>query len=466
MPFPTTSLTPVPTERIETSWRRIVTPIPVPESLPVIEQLRRLEPRSLSGMPPILWDRATGFVVQDPYGNQWIDLTSGIVMANAGHGHPQISSAIREMCVRPLMGTYIFPQQARLPLLDKLVQLSPIPDSKAILFSAGTEATECAMMLMRRHGRQIHPDKVGILSFGDGYHGRTLAAALATGTPGPHDWIDRERVCHYQIPFPFGPRWPWGDVADDPTGEQAFAQSIEELSQRGITPDKIAGFIGESVPGWATWPIPRGYAAALMAWAREHNILVCFDEVQCGCGRTGRMWGMEHFGVVPDLFTLGKGLSSSLPVSAVVGRSDILDDPEAGDMSSTHGGNPVCAAAALACLQVLEEEQLVAAAASTGQLVLNSLNELADEFPDRILSIHGPGLFIGVHIRRPDTGESDAQLADAIVLESMRRGVLMFVTGRGFLKFTPPLGIEPEAALEAAEVIKACFRECVAALSA
>ena len=135
-------------------------------------------------------------------------------------------------------------------------------------------------------------------------------------------------------------------------------------------------------------------------------------------------------------------------------------------MSSTHGGNPVCAAAALACLQVLEEEQLVAAAASTGQLVLNSLNELADEFPDRILSIHGPGLFIGVHIRRPDTGESDAQLADAIVLESMRRGVLMFVTGRGFLKFTPPLGIEPEAALEAAEVIKACFRECVAALSA
>ena len=107
MPFPITSLTPVPTERIETRWRRIVTPIPVPESLPVIEQLRRLEPRSLSGMPPILWDSATEFVVRDPYGNQWIDLTSGIVMANAGHGHPKISSAIREMCARPLMGTYI-----------------------------------------------------------------------------------------------------------------------------------------------------------------------------------------------------------------------------------------------------------------------------------------------------------------------------------------------------------------------
>ena len=143
---------------------------------------------------------------------------------------------------------------------------------------------------------------------------------------------------------------------------------------------------------------------------------------------------------------------------------EILDDPEAGDMSSTHGGNPVCAAAALASLQVLEEEQLVAAAESTGKLVLDSLNGLAEEFPDHILSIHGPGLFIGVHIRSPDTGELDVELADAIVLESMRRGVLMFLTGRGFLKFTPPLGIDPEAALEAAEVIKECFRERVAAL--
>ena len=461
MALPTIPITPQPTELVETRWRRIVTPLPAPESLPLLECLRQVEPRSLSGMPPVVWDNAEGFLVRDPYGNQWIDLTSGIVMANAGHGHPKIRAAIRQMCDRPLLGTYIFPQQARLPLLDKLVQLSPIPESKAILFSAGTEATECAMMLMRRHGQRIHRDKVGIVSFAGGYHGRTLGAWLATGSPGPEDWIDRESVCHYQIPFPFTPRWAWGDVAKDPTGEQAFAQCVDEMNRRGITPDKIAGFIGESAPGWATCPIPHGFAAALIEWAREHQIVVCFDEVQCGCGRTGRMWGMEHVGVVPDLFTAGKGLSSSLPVSAVVGRAVILDDPEAGDMSSTHGGNPVCAAAALACLQVLEEENLVEAAAATGKLVLESLGELSEQFPDRILSIHGPGLFIGVHIKDSQTGEPDAELADAIVLEAIRRGVLMFVTGRGFLKFTPPLGIDPEAALEAAEVIKASFRDCV-----
>jgi len=234
------------------------------------------------------------------------------------------------------------------------------------------------MMLMRRHGQCIHRDNVGIVSFADGYHGRTLAAALATGSPSADDWIAREKVGHYQFPFPFGPRWPWGNVDEDPTGEKAFDACVEGLQRQGITPDKIAGFIGESVPGWATWPIPRGFARKLVDWSRDHNILVCFDEVQCGCGRTGKMWGMEHTGVVPDLFTLGKGLSSSLPVSAVVGRAEILDEPDAGDMSSTHGGNPVSAAAALACLEVLAEENLLERATTTGSLVVSQPKKTLD----------------------------------------------------------------------------------------
>ncbi len=461
MALPTTSLTPQPTQPIHTRWRRIVTPLPVPDSLPVLERLRRVEPRSLSGMPPIVWDRAEGFAVHDPYGNQWIDLTSGIVMANAGHGHPKIRAAIREMSEKPLMGTYIYPQVPRLKLLEKLVSLSPVPDSKAILFSAGTEATECAMMLMRRHGTRIDPAKFVIVSFEQGYHGRTLSAGLASGMPGPNDWIDRHAVGHFQIPFPFGPRWPWGDVWEDESGERAFGNCVEALRLQGITPDRIAGFIGEPVPGWATWSIPQGFARALVDWAHEHDILVCFDEVQCGCGRTGRFLGSEHCGVVPDLFTLGKGLSSSVPVSAVVGRQAVLDDPQAGDMSSTHGGNPVCAAAALACLEVLEEENLFEAARTAGRLALDALSALKRDFPEHVRSAHGPGLFISVHVQQPQTGEPDAELADAIALAAVRRGVMMFVTGRGMLKFAPPLGIDPEAALEAVGVIRECFGECV-----
>lgn len=197
----------------------------------------------------------------------------------------------------------------------------------------------------------------------------------------------------------------------------------------------------------------------MKSWADEHNILICFDEVQSGCGRTGRWFGFEHTGVVPDLFTLGKGLSSSLPVSALVGRGEIMDLPPPGEMSSTHGGNPLCAEVALASLQVIEEEDLVRKSADTGERVLKVLQGLRDEFPDHFMSVNGRGLYISAHFVDPVTGEPDVRLADEIAETAVRRGVMMFVTGRGLLKIAPPLCIDPEAAIEAAEVIRECFQE-------
>ena len=416
----------------------------------------------MAGLPPVVWDQAEGFLVRDACGNQWIDLSSGIVLANVGHSHPRIVEAIRRAADSKLLATYAWPQMQRLELLEKLVAISPILSSKAILFSAGTEATECAMMLMRRRGRAIHKDKVGIVSFADSYHGRTLAASLASGRPLSSDWIARDRAYHYQIPFPFGPRWPWVNGQDDPTGERAFEHCLAALAEQGVGPERIAGFLIESVPGWATWPMPPGFAQSLSAWARRHQVLLCCDEVQSGCGRTGKFFGFEHCGLTPDLIALGKGLSSSLPVSAVIGRRELLDDPVAGEMSSTHGGNPVCAAAALANLNVIADEHLIAAAARTGGLALAALRTALAPFSERVLSVHGPGLFISIHFRQPETGEPDTTLADAVVHEAVTRGLMMFFTHRGFVKFTPPLCIEVEAALEAAKVLG----ECVGAASA
>lgn len=452
-----TPLTPRPTTAVNSRWRRIVTPIPAPQSVPMLERLRASEPRSMAGMPPILWHDAQGFLVRDPFGNQWIDLTSGIVQANAGHSHPRILAAIRRATGQRLLATYAFASEARLRLLEKLVALSPIPNAKAILFSAGTEATECAIMLMRRHGQQIHPDKIGILSLSGNYHGRTLGAQLASGTKLPTDWIDRERVYHFQMPSPDCLHCPWGRSEYDRCGSTCFQKGLESLVQQGVALERIAGIILEPVPGWTTRPIPPDFAAAAAAWAKQYKVLLAFDEIQCGCGRTGRFFGCEHLGVVPDLIVLGKGLSSSLPVSAVVGRGEILDRPEPGEMSSTHGGNPVCAAAALANLQVIQDEKLVEAAARTGTAVLERLQSLRCGFPERVRSVDGVGLFLSVHLRRPGSCEPDVSLADAIVDEAIRRGVLMFPTGRGYLKFAPPLCIETEAALEAVDVIRHCL---------
>ncbi len=456
---------PVDEPQIKSRWRRIVTPIPAPQSLSELERLREVEPRSMAGLPPVVWHEADGFLVRDPYGNQWIDVTSGIVMANAGHSHPRIAEAIRRASGAKLLATYAFPQLARLQLLEKLVAISPIADSKAILFSAGTEATECAMMLMRRHGRSIHPEKVGIVSFIDSYHGRTLGAWSASSRSRSTDWFDRGTLHHFQIPFPFDPGAQPDDLYADSNGCRAFEKCLAQLVEQGIGPQHIAGFLLEAVPGWATLPMPGGFARALETWARAHDVLLCFDEVQAGCGRTGRFFSFEHCGVMPDLIALGKGLSSSLPVSAVIGRRDLLDDPPVGEMSSTHGGNPVCAAAALANLQVLEDEGLVESAARTGELVLARLRSALVPFAHHLLSIHGPGLFISIHFVHPETGLPDASLAEAVVREAVSRGVMMFHTYRAFIKFTPPLNIDPEAALEAADVLGECVAAAIEQMS-
>lgn len=431
-------LKPIETQRVNTRFRRIVTSIPVPESLEEIQRLRTVEPRSMAGVPPIVWDRAEGFLVCDPYGNQWIDLSSGIVVANVGHAHPAILEAVRRQLDVRMIFSYAYSTKIRRQLLERLVKLAPDGLDKAILFSAGTEATECAMSLMRKHGLSLAVEKLGILSIESSYHGRTLAARLAGGAPGSVDGIERESVFHWQLPLPGGP---------DSKGFE------RDLLDRGIDPARIAGIIFESIPGWTTTLYPTAYMNELMRWAAEHQVLVTADEIQAGMARTGRMFAFEHYGITPDLITCGKGLSSSLPISAVIGRQTIMDLAPPGEMSSTFGGNPVCIAAALASLDVIEREQLVERSASLGRELGEALGVLAERYRPHVRMHNGAGLFYSVHLKNPDTGEPLAQLCDDMVMSCVRSGVLMFLTSRGFFKIVPPLTIDREALFEAVDVI-------------
>lgn len=426
MPLYVSDLVPVETPPVHTRYRRIVTPIPSPESVPEIERLRAVEPHSMAGMPPILWDSAAGFLVRDGCGNQWIDLSSGIVVANVGHAHPALLAAIRSQLDTPLIFSYAFPSRVRRELLERLVAIAPQGMDKAILFSSGTEANECAFSLMRKHGLTIAPRKLGILSIESSYHGRTLSAKLAGGPSGAIDGIARESIFHRQL-----------------AGSGNFDQ---DLATHGVIPELIAGIILESMPGWSTSLYPDVYIRHLMEWAAEHDVLVAMDEVQCGIGRTGRMFAFSHYGIVPDLITCGKGLSSSLPVSAVIGRQEILDLASPGDMSSTFGGNPVCAAAALACLNIIEEEKLVERSAQLGVELGGALARLAERHRRHIKCCNGRGLFYSVHLH-------ETAAADDIVMACVRRGVLLFLTGRGFFKIVPPLTIDRDALFEAIDVI-------------
>jgi 4-aminobutyrate aminotransferase/(S)-3-amino-2-methylpropionate transaminase len=432
-------LVPIETASIQTRFRCIRTAIPVPESVEAIKRLRAVEPQSMAGMPPIIWDQAQGFLVRDRFGNQWIDLSSGIVLANVGHAHPRILDAIRKQLDAGLIYTYAYPNDLRRQLLERLVELALPALKKAIVFSAGTEATECAISLMRKHGFSLSAEKVGILSFEQSYHGRTLSARMAGGPPGLIDGLRRESVFQFQLPRPGSP---------ESNGFEA------DLKARQIDPTKIAGIIFESIPGWTTTLYPREYVSALMRWAASHYILVTADEVQAGMGRTGRWFAFEHYGITPDLIACGKGLTSSLPVSAVIGRREIMDLAGPGEMSSTFGGNPVCVAAALANLDVLRDEKLVEKSDSLGKQLGEMLAAVAQRHQPYVRCLNGQGLFYSIHLKDPVTGESLNDLCDEIAMECIRRGVMLFVTGRGFLKIVPPLTIDPDALFEAVGVIR------------
>ena len=266
--------------------------------------------------------------------NEWHRHGQLGALSSAGH------AAIRDQLESQLIFSYAFPTRVREQVLQRLVEIAPPGLDKAILFSSGTEATECCISLMRKHGSKRSPKKVGIVSIEGSYHGRTLAAKFAGGSPGLADGLDRASVLQTQLPLPGGP------------GSQGFEH---DFATTRVNPETTAGIIFESIPGWSTTLYPKEYMRDLMRWAQEHGALVAVDEVQAGMGRTGRWFAFEHYGITPDLIACGKGLSSSLPASAVMAATKLWISPNRGDVEY-FWRKSVSAAAVLANLDVIRDE--------------------------------------------------------------------------------------------------------------
>jgi 4-aminobutyrate aminotransferase/diaminobutyrate-pyruvate transaminase/4-aminobutyrate aminotransferase/(S)-3-amino-2-methylpropionate transaminase len=406
---PAFDLTPRPVARVETPFRRIVTQFPVPESVPLIERLHAAEPVAMQGQPPVVWDRAEGFSVYDRWGNRWIDWSSGVLITNAGHNAPRIAAAIRAQVDHGLLTTYCFPSEARLKLVEKLCSILPEPLKKVFLLTTGSETVECAIKLCRTHGLRVGGErKATIVSFRNAFHGRTLGSQQAGGIPALKDWIVNLDPGFVQIPFPDGYR-----CAD--TSFDVFERS---LAAAGVEPEAVAGVILETYQGGDAAFAPAEYMQQLRGWCDRHKALLVCDEVQAGFGRTGTMWGFEHYGIVPDLALLGKGISSSLPIAAVAGRPEIMDMHPPGSMTSTHTGNPVCCAAAVANIETIVEEDLAGNARRMGELLHRQLRAIEAECPE-IAVVMGRGLVAGVVMIDPQSGEPDGTLAFEIVRRSV-----------------------------------------------
>ncbi|MFH0963592.1 MAG: aminotransferase class III-fold pyridoxal phosphate-dependent enzyme [Planctomycetota bacterium] len=448
---------------IETKYRRIVSPVPHPGSLPLIEELRRLEPRSMAGMPPVVWDRAEGFQVRDPFGNCWIDFSSAVVVANAGHANPRIDRALREQLDRRLLHNYCNPSEIRLRAVKTLLEILPPYLDKVFLLSTGSEAVECAIKLARLHGRSLDPRKYHVVSFHHSFHGRTMAAQAAGGFPDQQEWMGAPPPGFHHVPFPDCPRCPWGKTAYHRCGRECLDRALSQLAAAGLDENLVAAVITETFQGPTVAFLPDDYVRALRDWTESRSALLIFDEIQAGFGRTGRWWGFEHYRIEPDLVALGKGMTSSLPMSAVAGRGRLLDLAPPGSMSSTHTGNPLCCAALIANVASLREDRLVENAAALEPVVRAALEDLRTRFAPRIGNISGKGLVWAVCLIDPATDELDVPLAERVTARALELGLFMLQTHRGTLKIAPPLCITGEALLDGVSCIADALEQSLAA---
>jgi 4-aminobutyrate aminotransferase-like enzyme len=324
------------------------------------------------------------------------------------------------------------------------------------LYTTGSEAIECAIKICRIWGvRTGGRSKHVIVSFHQAFHGRTLGALQAGGIPQAKEWVVNLDPGFVQVPFPDGFR-----VTD--TDFSAFERA---LGERGVEAANVAGVMLETFQGGSSAFAPVPYMRALRQWATRHGALLVCDEIQAGFGRTGKLWGFEHYGIVPDLAVFGKGISSSLPLSAVAGRADVLDVNPPLSMTSSHAGNPVCCAAALAALGLILDENLVERAAQTGELLHRKLAVIASRFP-QIGCVSGKGLVAGLACVRPHTTEPDSRLAFEIVRRAFAQGVLMFAPvgfGMATVKIAPPLVIPEDAIEESVGVLEEAIGQAVEA---
>ena len=450
------SLVPKKVRKVRTKHRRIVTEIPPRASLAVLKKLRKREPVSMSGQPPVIWDRAEGLYVFDRWGNKWLDWSSGVLVASAGHARKEIVRAILGQAQHGLLHNYCFPSEIRQKLTEKIVKLAPRGLDKVFLLTTGGETTECALKLSRTHGLRVGGRKKNVfVTFDGAFHGRTLGAQLAGGIPGLKDWITVGRGGFVQVPFP-------GDYRCE---DRSFAAFEKALRKKRVKPGNVCGVMSETYQGGGASFMPVAFARSLRKWCSKHDALLVFDEVQAGFGRTGKMFGFEHYGVVPDLACFGKGISSSLPISAVLGRADIMDQYPPGSMTSTHTGSPLCCAAALANLEIIRSEKLHLNAARVGKVLQDALKAVQGKYRRVCGAVYGKGLVAGVYIIKPGTKDPDGDLALSIVERCMQKGLLMFSPvglGGGLLKIAPPLTSTNDAVLEGVAVVDEAIGEVLA----
>jgi 4-aminobutyrate aminotransferase len=436
---------------LPTPW--IHTDLPGPRGRQLIADDERYTSPSYTRVYPLAVERGEGAMIEDVDGNRFLDFTAGIAVCSTGHCHPRVVAAIEQQAKKliHMSGTdfYYAPQGN---LARKLAELAPGSGDKRVFFTnSGAESVEAAFKLARYHSGRQH-----MIAFFGAFHGRTMGALSLTGSK----MIQRRgfaplipQVTHIDYANCYRcPQRGECSIADGGKCCLNTLNQLEDLFRRTVPPNEVAGIIVEPIQGEGGYIVPPPeFHRELKALAEKHGILYIVDEVQSGMGRTGKMFAMEHFGVVPDIICLAKGIASGLPLGAIIARADLMDWGP-GSHASTFGGNPISCVAALTTIELLEES-LMANARDVGGYLMQRLNELKDKHT-LIGDVRGLGLMVGVElVKNRETKEHASAERDAVVQACFRRGLLMLGCGSSTLRFCPPLVVTREEVDTAVKII-------------
>ena len=431
----------------------IKTKLPGPNAQRVLAGDKQYLSPSYTRSYPLVAKRGRGVVIEDVDGNEFLDFSAGIAVVSTGHCHPEVVAAIQKQAAELIhMSGTDFYYESMITLAERLSRLAPMKGPHKIYYgNSGTEAVEAALKLARYHTRRQH-----IIAFYGAFHGRTMGALSLTASKPQQ----RRRfaplvpgVTHVVYPNIY--RRPAGTDAVDYA--VSCARFIEEkLFKTTLPPEEVAAIFVEPIQGEGGYIVPPSeFLQELRAICDRHGILLVADEVQSGAGRTGKMWAIQHAGVEPDIITNAKGIASGMPLGVMMTRSDIMDWVP-GSHASTFGGNPVCIAAALATLDVLEREGIRNADA-VGRHIMQRLSSWPGKH--RIVGdVRGRGLMIGVELVKDQQSKAPVgEIRDRVVELAFERGLLFLGAGESAIRIAPPLIVTKEQADVALDVLEECI---------
>ncbi|MDV2077288.1 aspartate aminotransferase family protein [Marinobacter xestospongiae] len=409
-------------------------------------------------LSPLL-KQATGIVaakgegchIIDPEGRRYLDFTSGIGVTSTGHCHPKVVEAAQKQVATMIHAQATTVMNPRLPeLAEKLGELTPDNIDAFFFSNAGTEVAEAGIRLVRQA-----TGRPNIIVFHGGFHGRTMGSlSLTTSSVGLRAGVSPMMGGVVVAPFPHVHHYGWSE-------EETTDFCLRELDRIFVTysaPKETAAMMIEPVQGEGGYvPANRRFMEGLRERANKHGIMLVFDEVQAGFGRSGQFWGHDHFGVKPDAIMIAKGLASGFPISALAASEDTMAKGWPGSQGGTYGGNAVAAAAALATIDVIREEQLVANAEAMGKRLRDGLESLQKDYPE-MEDVRGLGLMQGVEMRRD--GQPDGERAGKILKECEHRGLLMLRCGpyQEIVRWLPPLIVNSQQIDEALGIFEEALK--------